>query len=91
VSCGVAEKQPATGCADDLIRDADAMLYLAKEHGRNQTWVLDPGGQGVQVAAGAADLSVPPEKFAGHPPASPMRSRSRTETLQCASAHPDHE
>ncbi len=77
VSCGVAEKTPDTRCADDLIRNADAMLYLAKEHGRNQTWLLDPGGEGVQVTGGAAGLSVPPEEFADHTPASPIRRGKR--------------
>jgi two-component system cell cycle response regulator len=77
VSCGVAEKEVGTSCADDLIRNSDAMLYLAKEHGRNQTWLLDAAGQGVHFTGGAVGPTVSPERFAEHPPASPVRRGKR--------------
>lgn len=90
VSCGVAEKSAATSCPDDLIRSSDAMLYLAKEHGRDQTWMLGEDGHGLQVAEGTPGMSVAPDQFMAHPPASPVRSRPRVEPLQCVHAHPDH-
>jgi diguanylate cyclase (GGDEF)-like protein len=91
VSCGLAEKSPTTTCADDLLRNADTMLYLAKQHGRDQTWLLDPGGQGVQLTADGPGLSVPAEQFAEHPAASAIRTRPRGQPLQCARANPDHQ
>jgi hypothetical protein len=77
-------------CADDLVRDSDATLYLAKEHGRNQTWLLGTDGRGLQFGGGTAGLSVAPAEFAGHPRASPIRSRPRDEPLQCLHADSDH-
>lgn len=57
VSCGVAERQPEDQRPDDLIRQADQMLYMAKEHGRNQTWVAGADGTG-RVARDLAAASV---------------------------------
>ncbi len=45
VSCGVAERRPDVPGPDELLRLADAMLYEAKAHGRNQVWrCTGPGG-----------------------------------------------
>jgi diguanylate cyclase (GGDEF)-like protein len=89
ISCGVAEKNATIRCPDELIRNSDSMLYLAKEHGRNQTWMLE-GGVGRPVKAGVAGSGVAAEEFTGHPPASPIRSGPRVNPLQCIDAHPDH-
>ena len=42
VSLGVAVRSNDQESPDDLISRADAMLYKAKEGGRNQVWVEDP-------------------------------------------------
>jgi two-component system, cell cycle response regulator len=44
VSCGVATRTPDVHGPDELIHRADSMLYAAKEHGRNQVWVLGSDG-----------------------------------------------
>jgi diguanylate cyclase (GGDEF)-like protein len=49
VSCGVAERTDATSSPEDLLREADTMLYRAKASGRNQTWVTTADG-GERVA-----------------------------------------
>lgn len=52
LSCGVAERGPDADSPDALLRQADDMLYAAKEHGRNQTWLRTPrGGVAVDRAA----------------------------------------
>lgn len=45
VSCGAAERHAAMRRPDDLIRTADELLYAAKEHGRNQTWIPTEEGR----------------------------------------------
>ncbi len=45
VSLGVAERSDRHECEDQLLADADAALYRAKENGRNQVWVVDREGQ----------------------------------------------
>ncbi|MEW6250739.1 MAG: diguanylate cyclase [Planctomycetota bacterium] len=75
VSAGVAQSGDDVSCPDDLVRHADAMLYLAKEHGRNQTWAWGADGRGYAVDGRA-------ERAAGLPaPAGPcgafVRSGSR--------------
>lgn len=73
VSCGVAERTVNTLRPDELIRNADAMLYLAKEHGRNQTWVCGADGTGCRAGdAGALCVAAPPSQFC-----SQSRSESR--------------
>jgi len=43
ISIGVAELEPEVANADDLIKRADARLYLAKQSGRNRVvWTDDP-------------------------------------------------
>ncbi|MFQ5807114.1 MAG: diguanylate cyclase [Phycisphaerae bacterium] len=51
VSLGVACRSPVHDDADSLISAADAMLYRAKESGRNQVWVCGPDGQPSRLAA----------------------------------------
>lgn len=46
VSCGVAQKTSAIPTPDKLFQAADALLYIAKQHGRNQTWLC--GADGVE-------------------------------------------
>jgi diguanylate cyclase (GGDEF)-like protein len=45
VSLGVSSRGPEYNGVDDLVRAADAMLYRAKQNGRNQVWVCDRAGQ----------------------------------------------
>ncbi len=89
VSCGVAEKTAGTGIPDELLRNADAMMYAAKEHGRNQTWVCVAEGKGQQVGeVGVIDTPGEP------PPGARVArggSRGDAETLQSAHADTDHE
>jgi diguanylate cyclase (GGDEF)-like protein len=54
-SCGVAQRDAATDSPEALLRHADDMLYAAKEHGRNQTWVRQADGNGTAFAP--ADVS----------------------------------
>ncbi len=54
VSLGVASRGPEYNGVDDLVRAADAMLYRAKQNGRNQVWVCDRAG-----------LAAPLSEFAG--------------------------
>lgn len=44
VSCGVASRDHHTFSVDELLKNADAMLYAAKEHGRNQVWLHTTAG-----------------------------------------------
>ncbi len=44
ISCGVAGRGSCAASTEVMLRDADAMLYQAKAHGRNQTWLFDEGG-----------------------------------------------
>ena len=45
VSCGAAERTERERSPEELLRQADDLLYAAKAGGRNQTWVLDADGQ----------------------------------------------
>jgi two-component system chemotaxis response regulator CheY len=85
VSCGVAERQSAGATPDELVRHADAMLYLAKQHGRNQTWVCGADGQG--TCATDAHAAAPPP-----PSDSRVRRRNRTWVpVESPHAPADHE
>jgi diguanylate cyclase (GGDEF)-like protein len=58
ISCGVAERTPREVTPGALMRQADDLLYAAKDGGRNQTWVLDPDGRThavMQVALSVAE------------------------------------
>ncbi|MFN0135159.1 MAG: diguanylate cyclase [Phycisphaerae bacterium] len=44
ISIGVGSRHARHSVVDDLIADADAMLYKAKENGRNQVWLTDSDG-----------------------------------------------
>jgi two-component system, cell cycle response regulator len=57
VSCGVAERAANMAHPDALLRQADTLLYAAKQHGRNRTWMLDPAG-----AAHCAEFPEPVER-----------------------------
>jgi two-component system cell cycle response regulator len=46
LSFGAAALRPAHACLEALIAEADAMLYAAKAHGRNQVWYADAEGRG---------------------------------------------
>ncbi len=54
VSCGVAERRSDMPGPDELLRLADAMLYEAKAHGRNQVWRCVGAGGGERVPAETA-------------------------------------
>ena len=46
ISLGVAAMRPDHASPDALTAEADAMLYAAKEHGRNRVWCTDSEGNG---------------------------------------------
>jgi two-component system cell cycle response regulator len=52
LSAGVAARRPDDAKPDSMIAEADAMLYHAKQNGRNQVWVADGKGQGHALSAG---------------------------------------
>ncbi len=87
ISCGVAEFDETTDSPDALIQHADAMLYAAKEHGRNQTWVYERDGTG--VAALDHSRTANPPDAAGR--STPVRSKPREDTVQSPHADPAHE
>jgi len=51
ISAGVAARRPESATPDGMIAEADAMLYQAKQNGRNQVWVADAEGQGHALSA----------------------------------------
>lgn len=55
VSLGVAERRYDHDSLESLIGDADAMLYRAKEGGRNQTWLMDPEHNAARAEPVSAD------------------------------------
>jgi diguanylate cyclase (GGDEF)-like protein len=71
VSGGVAQKGRYAASPEELIRRADAMLYAAKEHGRNQTWVLSADGREYRADAPPQTTQV---AAAGLEPASDVAS-----------------
>ncbi|MBL8880578.1 MAG: diguanylate cyclase, partial [Phycisphaerales bacterium] len=62
ISLGVAQRFGRHGQPEDLIAEADELLYRAKQNGRNQVWMATadrtggPYGHALAVAAGAAEL-----------------------------------
>ncbi len=75
VSCGVAAANAGAGTPDDLVRQADAMLYAAKQHGRNQTWVYLPNGEARRAGSSEAPASVVPVSRGPHSPSRTCRAR----------------
>lgn len=57
VSCGVAQRAAHCDTPEAMIKQADAMLYAAKEHGRNQTWAYDAAGVGRRIEASTQPAS----------------------------------
>ena len=51
LSAGVAARRPEGTTPDAMIAEADAMLYHAKQNGRNQVWLADGKGQGHALSA----------------------------------------
>ncbi len=87
VSCGVAEATADMASPDELLRGADAMLYLAKEHGRNQTWVLAPDGQGYPARPPSQPAAEPSPSLPPGPATTRQCSRPPLEAIQ--SQHAD--
>jgi diguanylate cyclase (GGDEF)-like protein len=91
ISCGVAEKTVVAACADDMIRNADAVMYTAKENGRNQTWAYadddqaHPVRNGVIVAAEGLPAATPTTSV------SRARNRPPEDRVESTHAHIDHQ
>ena len=45
ISAGATECGERHGAAEDVLNEADTLLYEAKTHGRNQVWCVDDAGQ----------------------------------------------
>ncbi len=58
ISLGVGEREENHAAPDDLIAVADAMLYQAKENGRNQVWIHTPDGAERRYTGVAAESPV---------------------------------
>lgn len=93
VSCGVAARAADMHSPDELMSNADAMLYAAKENGRNQTWVSGPNGTWYPAtdaaAAAAANLPPAPDAEARARPAAPVPRGDGNTNLPIQSAHAD--
>lgn len=91
ISCGVAEKSPETTQPDELVSQADAMLYAAKTHGRNQTWVYVGNDQGKPATPGAetvTEADVPPDNPVT---VEPEPREEPVDSLQSVHANSDHQ
>jgi len=90
VSCGVAGRTPAMSCTDELVIAADALMYMAKQHGRNQVWFLGPDGRGRPLGAGPDHrgeplVAPPPGKSVAR--TRDVRRRDRVQSPHAAAAH----
>ncbi len=90
ISCGVSENVIAEEQPDDLIRHADSMLYLAKEHGRNQTWIHDPSGTARRAGDGFTAPCATDSNAGPRSANSPVREQNRDKALQSAHADSDN-
>jgi len=90
VSCGVAARTPQTAGPDELISDADGMLYAAKENGRNQTWVTAENGAWYPANDLAAAIFCPLE---AHTPrgSAPAAGKTTGQSLKSECAASDHQ
>lgn len=91
ISCGVAEKSATATCADDMIRNADAVMYAAKENGRNQTWAYADDEQAHPVRGGVV---VAGEGIPTSTPTSPVaraRNRASADRVESVHAHTSHQ
>lgn len=88
VSVGVAERSLENATPDAMLSNADAMLYAAKENGRNQTWVCGPHGSWYPAGDAAAALVA----THGAPTAGDaVGGISAAQPVQSAHADSDHE
>ncbi len=70
VSIGVAQRDPGSTSADDLLRLADAALYKAKAEGRNCVRISQPGDQAGVTCEPASRLEARGPASSATPPAS---------------------
>jgi diguanylate cyclase (GGDEF)-like protein len=83
VSIGVARDYAPDATADELLRAADQMLYLAKHRGRDQVWVLGADG----LAYPALHPEQREQPVLATESSSSIRVRSRNPAVECGHAH----
>lgn len=73
ISVGVAQREPRHANVESLLADADAMLYRAKENGRNQVWACEGPNEGRRASA-PDDAASPGEAQTCSVPAASLHS-----------------